>query len=97
MPDFKQAIKALRNRFGRPVNLYDQVDAYRRVPKEVIADLASFCGAIDPAPVTDNPLAMARAEGRRDVWLHIQHQRQMEAEEVYMILQLQRAPTIQEV
>ena len=74
----------LTSRFGRTVDLQQQVLGYRAIPQDVLADLAEYCGAIDPAPKGHE--AMLRAAGRRDVWLRIAAHRNLREGEVYALL-----------
>ena len=69
--------------------LGDKQTAYRRTfrcpPGEaVLADLARFCRATETTMHPD-PRAHANAEGRREVWLHIQEQLQLSEEELWRL------------
>lgn len=64
--------------------------AYKRVfetdgGEQVLADLAAFCGAKKSVFNTD-ALEMARAEGRREVWLRIQAQLNLNEAYLYNVV-----------
>jgi hypothetical protein len=82
MIDFRN----IRSRFGRRVDLVQQISGYRAVPDTVIADLMEFCGAVDEAPKSGDPFIQGRAAGRRDVWLRIQHHRHLREHELYALM-----------
>lgn len=76
----------IRARYGRTTSIQKLALGYRSIPQEALADLAEFCGAIDPAPKEGNSFAQGRAAGRRDVWLHVAAFRGLREEEVYALL-----------
>lgn len=76
----------LRGRFGRRVDLPQQVRSYRRIPPDVLSDLAEFCGAMDPAPLEGDQFKQGRVAGRRDVWLRIQQHCCLDEAEIYALL-----------
>ncbi len=76
----------LVTRFGRTAHMGVQVQAYRMIPQPALADLAEFCGAIDPAPVDGDMFKQGRVAGRRDVWLRIMSHLALREEEVYALL-----------
>lgn len=91
-----EMIDKLRGRYGRPASMRRQVDAFRKVfgtdaaKSYVIPALAEFCGAADPLP--SDPQQMARAAGRRDVFLFIQRHVHFTPEQVFAMLRGDRIP-----
>lgn len=85
-----RALTAFTGRFGRKIDLNDQVTAYRAVfvsalgRRHVLPDLAEFCGVGRPLP--HDPVELQRAAGRRDVWDHIQTYLHFPEAEVYAVL-----------
>jgi hypothetical protein len=80
-------IRRLFSKFGRKVDYVALNAAYRTLDYTVLADIAEFCRAIQPAPETSDMALQMRAAGRRDVWLHIQHHRNLTPQQVYNLLQ----------
>jgi hypothetical protein len=69
--------------------LGDRQVAYRRAfrcppGEEVLADLARFCRATETTMHADARM-QANAEGRREVWLHIQEHLQLTEEELWKL------------
>lgn len=89
-------LERLRGRYGRQVDLKVQVRGYRMMTPDVLADLAEFCGAIDPAPKDGGEFVQGRAAGRRDVWLRIMAHRVLRETEVYALLKGEPIATAQE-
>ena len=81
-----EVLKKLRTPRRRPFDLGAQAQAYRAMPPAVLADLADFCGATDPAPAEGDLFKQGRAAGRRDVWLRIVAHRHLREEEVFALL-----------
>ena len=85
-------LKKLLGRFGRRIDLENQVIAYRKVfgsimaKETVLPDLAEFCGAVYPAPIESDLFKQGRAAGRRDVWLRLQNHLNLSEQEVYALL-----------
>tara|TARA_R110000822_G_scaffold196508_1_gene334496 strand:- start:889 stop:1158 length:270 start_codon:yes stop_codon:yes gene_type:complete len=52
--------------------------------KEVIADLKKFC-RVQESCLSDDPIALARIEGRREVMFHIMHKLKIDYEALYDI------------
>ncbi|MGH3511450.1 MAG: hypothetical protein ACRDRB_04150 [Pseudonocardiaceae bacterium] len=80
-------LRKIRSKFGRKVDYVNLNTAYRSLHQDVLADLAEFCGAIHPAPAASDLGVQMRAAGRRDVWLHIQHHRNLTPAQVYALLE----------
>ena len=63
------------------------------VGADVLRDIAQFCGAynstakISPISRTVDPLAMAMAEGRRQVYLHIQRRLRMTDDQILNMME----------
>lgn len=80
----------MRGRFGRPAEMHRQVDAFRKTFTSdaalsyVVPALAEFCGVADPLPT--DPQKLARAAGRRDVWLFVQRHVHFTPEQVFAML-----------
>lgn len=87
MIDFKK----LQGWFGRDADLSEQTKAYKIAFGQagaklyVLPDLAEVCGVGRPLPT--EPLALQRAAGRQDVWLHIQRYLHFSEPEIYAMLQ----------
>lgn len=86
----------LTSRFGRKVNLRVQVHGYHMIDQEVLADLADYCGAVDPLPLDGDPVKLARAAGRNDVWRRIMAHRHLREGEVYALLKGEPIATAQD-
>lgn len=71
---------------GRRFEPQQQIQAYNAVPQPVLADLAEFCGAADPAPTDGDAFKQGRAAGRRDVWLRIAAHRAVRDDEIFALL-----------
>ncbi len=54
--------------------------------KHVLPDLIEYTGVLSPAPPSTNVFAQGRAQGRRDVGLHILENLNLEPAELYAIL-----------
>ncbi len=86
--------------FGREVtvDLPARVQAYRVAltspagKTHILPDILEFTGVLSPAPVTHNEFAQGRAQGRRDVGLHILENLTLPPQELYAILR--GVPTI---
>ena len=64
-------------------NIFGASDAKLNMDgKEVIADLKKFC-RLDTSCASDDPCAISRIEGRREVMFHIMHKLHIDFEEVY--------------
>jgi hypothetical protein len=79
-------LRMLMGRYGRRVDLTDQIEAYRRIAPAVLEDLAEFCYATEPAPRNPDMFAQGRFAGRRDVWLRIQSHFGLKDHELYSLL-----------
>jgi hypothetical protein len=75
-----------RHRKGRRFNPLLQAKAYQAIPQGALADLAEFCGAVDPAPEQGTEFQQGRAAGRRDVWLRIAGHRSVRDDEIFALL-----------
>lgn len=69
--------------------------AYRKIPADVLADLAQFCRAYQSCFNID-PRVHARLEGRRDVWLHIQQHIKLTDEQLYEVSTGKPLPQLEE-
>ena len=75
-------------RFGRQFSPEDVSRAYKQLftsqlaLDHVLPDLAEFCKAAEPAPVSSDMWVQARHAGWRDVFLHIQEMVDMTDEQV---------------
>ena len=54
--------------------------------KHILPDLLEFTGVLSPALANPDPMIQARAQGRRDVGLHILENLTLEPDELYAIL-----------
>lgn len=77
-----EALRAVRDK------LTTRAQAYRRtfagpVPGVVLRDLARFCRANETTVVPGQPEASKILEGRREVWLRIQHHLQLTDEQLW--------------
>ena len=83
-----------RGIFGQPVlvDLKSRSRAFRAAfcspdgKRHILPDLLEFTGVLAPAPVNSDPVVQARAQGRRDVGLHILENLTLEPHELYAIL-----------
>lgn len=68
-------------------------DEVTKAGAEVMRDIAQFCGAynstakISPISRTVDPLAMAMAEGRRQVYLHIQRRLRLTDDQILNMME----------
>ena len=80
--------------FGREVlvDLSARVQAYRialsspSAKTHILPDILEFTGVLSPAPVSHSEFAQGRAQGRRDVGLHILENLTLPPVELYAIL-----------
>jgi len=82
------ALTRFFGRFGKPFTPEERSRAYKGLfmsqlgLDHVLPDLAEFCEASQPAPLTSDTWVQARAAGRRDVFLHIQQMCHLSDEKV---------------
>lgn len=83
-------------RFGAALDLLrSKGSAYRRIPDEVLFDLAKFCRAHETCYNAD-PRIHAVLEGRREVWLRIQKFSRLSPERLLEIYVQGQAPTMED-
>lgn len=64
-------------------NLTGLKAAYRRVPSEVLVDLARFCRATETCVIPGDRDRSLMLAGRHEVWLRLQEYRQLTPEQLY--------------
>lgn len=108
LAQYRRTIEFLRNRkrafmlaLGSTTKCRRKRAAYRAVfgspaGQIVLADLMDFCRATDTC-FHDDPRKHAMLEGRREVWLRVEHHLQLPPEQLYAIFGGTPVRTIQEV
>jgi hypothetical protein len=87
--------KLIKRRYSYRAIFLDETGRLKFTAAPAMADLKRFCYADKPtvlvSPKTGaiDPLAMAHAEGRREVWLRIQHYLQLDEDQ---LLKLKEEP-----
>ena len=81
-------MKEFLNRLGQKFSLPDRRAAYRnfrRAPHaaDILADLAEYTAALEPAPATGDLFVQGRFAGRRDVFLRIMQHCHLTEEELF--------------
>lgn len=79
----KDTVERIKRLFGERRYAYTMVfDPKNMYTKRVLFDLAKFCRAHEPTFHKD-PRIHAMLEGRRDVWLRIQEQLNLNVDQIY--------------
>ena len=81
-----------RTRWGRSYTLQERAKAYKLTFRNphgeiALADLMTFCGLADEAPMSGDPFIQGRAAGRRDVALRIREHLHLTHDELYAVIQ----------
>ena len=83
--NLRDRVGAYRAIFWSPATVEGQDSALTPAAERVLADLARIC-YVNKTTASANPTQMAIAEGRRQVWLHIQAQLALTDAQVHRIL-----------
>lgn len=90
MPSFKSLREFLLQRRIAYNQIFDRNNRFTEV---VLADLANFCRANQSTFNTD-PSVQALLEGRREVWLRIQHHLKLTEEEMWDLYAIKKSNVI---